>query len=315
MKIQSLSIHVPTGTCLNNCMCCVSRMHESPYENRIGKAIDDTIHFSSESVRAEEDYIRRLRFAKDNGANTLILTGIAEPIQNKPFLTWLGNINKNIGFHWIELQTAGNLLLKKSERISGNEGNVYDYYENFAFLRSIGVSTISLSLFNIFDSKRNQELIQMPDKQFFDVDELCEKIKKFNLNLRLSLNMSNEYDKYTIEEIFEKAEQLGADQITFRKLYTSKENNTIQDKWISEHGCKDVFFDNLNFYVKKYGEFLGRLPFGAMKYAVNNISVVVDDNCMDDATKRDDMDSYKYLILRPNCKLYSNWSSVGSLIF
>ena len=48
---------------------------------------------------------------------------------------------------------------------------------------------------------------------------------------------------------------------------------------------------------------------------MNGISTVVDDNCMDDATKREESDSYKYLILRPNCKLYSHWDDKGSLIF
>lgn len=313
MKIQSLSIHVPTGTCLNNCACCVSRMHESPYENRIGDAIKDTTHFHSSSLRAEEEYIRRLQFAKDNGVNTIILTGTGEAIQNKPFLRWFDGINRGVGFRWIELQTAGNLLLKYTKENKSSD-KIF-FYENFAFLRDIGVSTISLSLFDIFDSKQNSKLVSLPQNQYFEIDELCKKTKDFHFNLRLSLNISNVYDKYTIEQIFDRAKDLNADQITFRKLYTSKECNTPQDEWILEHPINKFFFDNLNNYVSKNGVFLGRLPFGAMKYSINDVSVVVDDNCMDDATKREDLDSYKYLILRPNCKLYSDWNTKGSLIF
>ena len=63
-------------------------------------------------------------------------------------------------------------------------------------------------------------------------------------------------------------------------------------------------------------EFLGlSLPFGAEKYSINNITTVVDNNCMDDARERVEPDTYKYLILRPNCKLYSSWDDNGSLIF
>ena len=56
---------------------------------------------------------------------------------------------------------------------------------------------------------------------------------------------------------------------------------------------------------------LERLPFGALRYSVDGISTVVDDDCMNQEVK----DTLKYLILRPDCKLYTKWDDAGSLLF
>ncbi len=66
MKIQSLSIVVPTKGCINTCKFCVSRMHKNIYKDRISDENDSW---------AEPDYLKRLEFARDNNCNTVILTG------------------------------------------------------------------------------------------------------------------------------------------------------------------------------------------------------------------------------------------------
>ena len=52
------------------------------------------------------------------------------------------------------------------------------------------------------------------------------------------------------------------------------------------------------------GKPLGRLPYGATKYSLNGLSVVIDDDCM--AKKKDVTadggDTVKYLILQPDCR-------------
>ena len=47
------------------------------------------------------------------------------------------------------------------------------------------------------------------------------------------------------------------------------------------------------------------------KSCIYDMSTVIDDDCMSQVPK----DEYKYLILRPNCKLYSRWDDPASLIF
>lgn len=74
-------------------------------------------------------------------------------------------------------------------------------------------------------------------------------------------------------------------------------------------------------YVRSNGRVPGVLPYGAAKYSLQGMSVVVDDDCMgkgvsnSDASKLPDQDTYKYLILRPDCKLNSQWDDIASLIF
>ena len=42
------------------------------------------------------------------------------------------------------------------------------------------------------------------------------------------------------------------------------------------------------------------------------MSTVVDEDCM---AKSEEKKALKYLILRPNCKLYTQWDDKGSLLF
>ena len=72
-----------------------------------------------------------------------------------------------------------------------------------------------------------------------------------------------------------------------------------------------AIIDEYNNYVKTNGRKLDVLEFGQIRYDVNGISVVIDDDCMSTVPKEE----LKYLVLRPNCKLYSKWDSKASLLF
>lgn len=298
MNIQSLSVVVPTkNKCINKCKFCVSRTHTNPYYDKISPVVKsfsnnldfvDTIEY--------RDYFNRLQFARDNGCNVIVLTGTGEPIQNPEFIDFFSKVNSTLTtpFKSIEMQTTGVLLDE----------------EVIAHLRQIGVTTISFSISNIFDNDRNLELIGCHETLKFDVFETIKLVKKYDFNLRLSLNLVNDYDKYSVEDVIKKCEELGADQVTFRKLYKSKLNNEI-DKWIGDNASKS-FYNNLVKYVKNNGEILGVLPFGPSIYNINEISMVIDDDCM---SEKIDTNTYKYLILRENAKLYSRWETKSSLIF
>ena len=89
MKIQSLSVVVPAKKCINNCKFCVSKMHESEYEDMIsGKNMFRDLY--------KKDFINRLQFARDNGCNTVMLTGDCEPLQNWTFLEKFGDYNQSL---------------------------------------------------------------------------------------------------------------------------------------------------------------------------------------------------------------------------
>jgi sulfatase maturation enzyme AslB (radical SAM superfamily) len=244
----------------------------------------------------EKDYMKRLEFARDNGCNTVMLTGNSEPQQNRNFLQMFGTMNNNLSkpFRWIEMQTTGVML--------------DDSY--LRFLRNhVRVSTISVSI-NSFDDTINKSYINANTALYKPIMELCESIKKYDFNLRLSINLTDSFNEFDADDFFYYANSVGADQVTFRVLYSSN-GKSAQDLWIKEHSVDAKIIDEIKGYIKNNGRALERLEFGAMKYSIGEMSVVLDDDCM--SVK--ESDAMKYLILRENCKLYSKWDDKGSLIF
>ena len=289
MNVQSLSVVVPNNNCINNCKFCVSHMHPENYKNQM----DDNLPFFDLYLK---DYLKRLDFAQRNGCNTVMLTGNSEPQQNRKFLTYFGLFMQLMKhpFDWIEMQTTGALL----------DNNYLRFLRNH-----VGVNIISLSV-SSFDQFQNQEIIGCPVQ--INLEELCKNIKKYDFSLRLSLNLSDAFANYSPEELFSICyEEFLADQVTLRVLY-SNSNDTPQSKWVSQHAMNSDKIKEINSFIKTYGTVLGKLPYGATKYSYNDMSIVLDDDCMG---KRNDNDAYKYLILRPDCKLYSSWDDKASLIF
>jgi len=292
MNIQSISIVVPTKGCINKCKFCVSKMHCSKY----------TDNFDPIQIQ------KRIKFASNNGVNTCILTGTGEALQNNSFLTNLYLIFKEMNYPFpnVELQTTGVLL---------NE-------ENIKLLKLLQVNTISISVSDIYNDYNNAEIIGINEKLMFKLKELISFLKLNNFNIRLSINMINIYDKKTPEEILIKCKELGADQITFRKLYSSNIDNE-ESKWVKENACQNNTLKNITEYIAgKYnnkndlilfphGKFLYCLSFGALAYSIMDMSVVIDNNCM----SKGENEKLKYVIIRENGKLYSQWDDIGSLIF
>ena len=136
--------------------------------------------------------------------------------------------------------------------------------------------------------------------------------------------MTNVYDKMYPEDVLMRCKELGAEQITFRKLYGGGEDNP-ESIWVDDNACHETVFRRINEYIggEKDEEFqtgyhhngegtpLYRLPFGPMVYSIDGMSVAIDDDCM----SKDNNDVLKYVILRENGKLYCRWDDEGSLIF
>lgn len=297
MNIQSLSIVVPTRGCMNQCKFCVSRMHKEEYENLI--STDDYFHM--------ESYKNRMAFARDNGCNTVMLTGQGEPQQNLEFITKFAKMNSELvmPFRNIEIQTTGAKI---------------DMY-TLNCLRNDGVTTISLSVSCLNNDEINSDIINGGHTSIY-LKTLCHDIKELGFNLRLSLNVTKWIFTYANKEdstprhdqIFEYCSKvLGADQITFRKMYVSGEE-TPQGKWVSENSLDNVdyWFKTLGVFVRENGRYLDTLEYGSKRYSVMGMSTVIDEDCM---AKSEEKQAFKYLILRPNCKLYTQWDDKGSLLF
>ena len=307
MNIQSLSICVPAKRCINDCKFCCSKMHGGDYEDRFTPI--------STTMKYIEDMKKRLQYARDNGCNTLMLTGNNEPQQNKDFLRVLGVVNQSLSnpFKNIEIQTSGAFI----------DEDMLD------FLKEVGVTTVAVSVACIDRDEINRITIQTPDKKL-NIRSLCRGIKARNMNLRICLNMndmmcsklakidySEEFFSPSIEEAVEEViiwcKEFKADQITCRALWTS-EDGTPQAEWIKENVTKKTFdfIKTFKEIVKRDGRYLDTLEYGADRYDYKDFSVVVDEDSMAQEGKKD---SVKYLIVRPNGHLYSRWDSKASLVF
>lgn len=301
MNIQSLSICVPAKKCINDCKFCCSKMHGGDYEDRF-TPIASTMSYI-------EDMQKRLQYARDNGCNTLMLTGNNEPQQNREFLRVLGVVNQSLSnpFKNIEIQTSGAFV----------DEDMLD------FLKGIGVTTVAISVACINNDEWNRDIIQTPDKNL-TLRSLCRGIKNRGMNLRICLNMNNRMLRRSlsdgfnvdkgIDDVLAYCKEFGADQITCRALWTS-EDGTEQADWINKNvtDWTHDFVKRFKELVKENGRYLDTLEYGADRYDYEGFSTVVDEDSM--AQSEEKKESVKYLILRPDGHLYSKWDSKASLIF
>ncbi len=290
--IQSLSICCPsaTGKCINHCKTCTARQHTNPYENKF-----DGNHIGC--FEYWNDVIKRMRYAQTKGCTTLMLTGSNEPQQNRRWLEGLYLAMKCLHepFLNIEIQTTGAFI-------------DLDY---LAFLKSIGVTTLAVSTFNIFNDKINRKIIECADKNL-DLEILCDRAYRMGLNIRICINITDYVDMGAYNMgILDRCEQLHANQVTFRKMWSN--DGTPEAEWIKEH-CKhsEDYIKQLNDEIIKNGTLICKLPYGALRYDYKGFSIVVDTDSM---AKDETNTALKYYIIRENGKMYSSWDSVASLVF
>lgn len=294
MNIQSLSVCVPAKRCINDCKFCCSKMHTADYEDHFTEVCNYAFY--------SDDMRKRMEYARENGCNTCMLTGNNEPQQNKEFLRTFSEINKTLRspFHNIEMQTSGAFI----------DPEFLDFFKN-----SVGVTTIALSVACLDDDEKNREMIQTKDKTL-SLKDICAEIKKRNINLRICLNMNDEillHNDYTPESVIKLCDELDADQITFRALW-SPDSSTEQGMWIKEHvtSLTTNFISALQDDVLKSGKYLDTLEYGSDRFDYHGFSVVIDRDSM---SQEENKNAVKYLILRPDGHLYSKWDSKASLIF
>lgn len=287
MAIQSLSIVVPGRKCINNCKFCVSRTHEDiTYPDKI----------SEYATVYEGKYAKALRYARDLGCTTLMLTGECEPQQNMPFIKkFFNSLLPEKLFNNIEIQTTGRGL---------KEHNIYD-------LRDRGINTFSISVSSFADEENNRIIGNNDPLNQIKLVELCRNIKEAGCLLRLSLNLNDSF--YHIQDtagLLRVCKQVyDADQVTLRKLYKCGKD-CEQDKWITNH-CNVYKDDDYFQYIRMNGTPLETLPYGMTKYSLEGVGTVADNDCM----AKQNTEEIRYLILRPDCHLYTRWDDPASIIF
>lgn len=298
MKIQSLSILVP-APCTNRCPFCVSRMNTNIQINCLPKS-----HIYDFLERGEikeysyiEAWIERLEYVSNLDVHSLMLTSTGEAMLNLDFIRFFGKINRKLNkpFKFIELQTSG---------ININENTI-------PVLMKAGVKTVSLSVSSL-DSRENRECNNPNERGYaVNIDEVCDSIKSNGMNLRVSINLNKMVEEMSFPEIFHRLVELGANQVVFRKLYSSGDPELEQNKWIKENTVSDDYLAKLSNYITTRGVVIDKNFLGIPRYGINGISTVLDEDCM----SQEIADNYRYLILKPDCHLYTKWQEPASLLF
>lgn len=274
-EISSLQINVPLSGCVNNCKSCIAKLHNTA----------DKIKIKDNIIIDEEKYLYNLKNVNKKCRNVVLTSDHGEPIQNIKFLIQFGKLNKKLDTPFnIEIQTTGVLLDDK----------------NLNTLKNIGISTISLSIFDIFDNNNNLKIIDVKPNLIFNIINICKNIKEYGFILRLSINLIDVYEKHDIDELFKIINKIEPHQLTFKMLWCTEENNSI-NKWIENNKCSHNYIYELLQYIKNNGG----INTGKNKYIFNNISIYIVDNCM----------VGNYLILRSDGNLYKSWLDCEPIIF
>lgn len=295
MEVQSFSVVVPNKACINKCPYCVSRMVNSDIYPNLMDISHPTYDYNV------KEYLKRMKYVASTGCQTLMLTGTSEPQQNKQFLNTFALLHELIGkpFTNIEMQTTGILL---------DDPNYLRFLKNF-----VGVNTLALSVSSP-EPMKNTELIGHPfgdPNPSVDFTKVARLAKDYGFNVRLCFNLTKHFKFENALGFFDWCSKtLKADQVTFRKLYVS-DKQTAQGKWIDENGISEDTLWTLVGALKLF-PVVGSTTYGADVRYIYGMSVVFDDDCMGKRPKKDN--TVKYLILRPNCKLYSSWDTPASLV-
>jgi len=279
MEIKTVSVAVP-AKCPNNCKFCISRARDNEYQ-----------------IPSTDDYIKRLNkrleFAKENGYNKIIITSTGEPLTNRSFFNDLSLYDWMDKMKWVEVQTSGVHLTETY----------------IPFLKDKGISTISLSVADIWDNDNNLEIINPRDDIFkYDVENLCKSIKNEDLILRLSIPMTDILNNKEPEDIFERCDELGADQLVLRNLQHPENKDTDQYVWIWEHKIDRGKKIELKDYINR-GSLIYEFDYDQQIVEVDGIATMIDRDCTGSKF------SNKYFIIREDGRAYHRWDKPSSIIF
>ena len=312
--IQSLSICCPsTAGCINHCKTCTARQHENPYRNKYSAGHMDTYTYW-------EDVIKRMQYARSKDCTTVMLTGSNEPQQDRRWLESLALAMRSLPepFLNIEIQTTGAFL-------------DMDYLR---FLKAIGVTTLAISTFSIFDDAQNREVEVCADKDL-SIEKLCEMACELELNIRICVNVTDhvfsksfyESDALVLnsgdkakkdaillseaQQILNRCAELHANQVTFRKMWSNP--GTPEAEWIQANCTySNDLLNQITSAVSVGGTIINVLPYGAARYDYQGFSIVIDTDSM---AKDVNNQALKYYIIREDGKMYSSWDSAASIVF
>jgi len=290
VRTAELSVVPESFVCNANCPYCISRQNPDPTDK------------ASVGLGA---LIRAIRFSRDCGAQTAIITGKGEPmIMND---THVHNVVERLGrdFGRIDLHTNGVRIA------TGDRQAVTEYLET---LQRDGLTNLTVSIASMYPGAHTKSLGLKTEILGSLARRLADYKKSHTIHIRWACILAKEFVSTPdqMEAYLRFAADWGADSVIFRELWVS--DGTPQGKW-----CKDNFVSAEDFieWRARYGlnhEIRPLLvhPWGKT-YEVSvsgrklEVSVGVCDFHNDDFVKS--------LILLPDNHLYYLWGSPAAKVW
>ena len=85
-----------------------------------------------------------------------------------------------------------------------------------------------------------------------------------------------------------------------------------EDMWVRKHKAREEVETYITDYIRKNGKVIRTLLTGEFVFSIHGMSVVINKDCM---SRRFLEDTLRYVILKPDGKLYTQWDDPASLLF
>lgn len=278
MKANNLSISIPNYGCNKNCPYCISKMTGYNIPNR-------TLMY--------RNTMKVLNISQRSDVNSLSFTSKGEILSTEKSIQVLQNLLLTYtNYFSCELQTNG---------ISLNKKLIDELFQK-------GIDTIAISI-----------------DRFNDIQEfhkVFEYIKSYGITLRLTINLVNDTYLYPVSSYIQQCKNFEIDQISFRKItipnhkFPANKKSLNTKKWIEKNISIDEqeeFLNDFNLTIFQKGQKVRNLPYGAIIYDLDGISVTYFDYCIQDENGDDDIRS---LIFHEDGHLSTSWygSNVGRIL-
>ena len=278
-QADNLTISVPIEYQKNK------KPNENPFCNKnCGYCVSKMTGFNEPNEQLMVRNIKKIiSIAISSDINSVLFTGKGEPLLNIDYLTKTAS---ELSMFPLEIQTNGLLL---------NEETIEKLY-----LAGFNVISISVDHENYFTTI-------LPDR--------IPLIHKYNMLIRLSLNINDKLASMTMNEIIEFCRTYKVNQLLLRKLSIPiKGKDNAVELWIDKH-APDKLFDTLqselSSIIHEHGKLIRKLNQGIKIYDVFDISVTVSDYCIQETSNEENLRS---LIFEDDGHLYTSWNSKASAI-
>jgi len=262
-----------SNECKNSCPICISKMHK-PFP------------FNEASKHVWLNGLKRGRELCD----TATISGRGEPL--------LFTENTQTGRLWAlfkSFQQVDNIFKQVDVQTSGTEFSA----NSLNMMSDCNVSTVAISVANMFSSEQD---LAFKGRRHLDyrISTLCDRVKSWRFTLRLTVLLNTMHSVPYPEELIDYAGLLGADQLTFKELKIPENSQALlKSSWIKRNKMKPYLVNELRAYIEKEGVPIPNT--NPSLYKLFGMTVALDEDCMNET---------RYLVLRPNGKLYYSWNSV-----